>query len=856
MSRESFKIAKSILLKPTTAPSSPANGEIYYDLGLNKFQKYENGTWSDFGGGGAAIIQGGNAFGASVVVGTTDNYSLNLLTNNSVKFQIDSSTSTITVPNSNTVSASSMTLAAGAAVSGNSNGGNIYLNAGDPAGTGTAGSIVTKGNIVPSVTATNTLGTDTNRFSTAHVGQLSASSLRLRGTSSDAYINPNPSTPSDFILVLPPDAGENFYAPVSDGAGNLSWAKATENFILNSGGININGWTTYADTAAVAPVDGTGGSPTVLWSNTTSNPLSGTKSFLFTKDAVNRQGQGASYDFTIDRASQAKVLQINFDYVLNSGTLDAGSSNLSPGDIRVWIYDVDNSALIQPSTIFLGSNSTSISSSFSSTFQTSAASLNYRLIFHIGSTSASAFSLKVDNVSVAPSKYVYGTPITDWQSYTLPITGTTTNPTKATTRTDVARWRRVGDSMEINYTYSHSSATGAANGSGTYLFGIPSGYAIDSNKVFINSAPDVGVVGAAAVYNSNVTGNRLSGFVKIYDSNRLMITTGNDQVGVQPAASSLFQFTAGTVVYSFLATVPIQGWSSSVQMSDNADTRVVGLSVRNPGGTGQAGTTSVTTVTTMTDVLVDTHAAFNTATGTYTIPVSGIYQIKATVYIENGGTAQNIIAGLYRNGSVVANLANTNFGASIAGTLTGSYIISLNAGDTITIRSNSASAAFTSFGKRTDTNLSIQKISGPSAIAASETVAASGTNQAGTSIPTSTWTTVPITTIIDNSHGALATSGIFTAPSSGRYFISGQISFAANSTGVRAIRIQKNNANTYLGTRFQPYTGVTSVITSGYLYLQAGETVTMQAYQDSGSAIALAVSVDVGVYFSIARIGL
>lgn len=61
---------------------------------------------------------------------------------------------------------------------------------------------------------------------------------------------------------------------------------APSNFISNPSPVkDTTGWATYADAAGTAPVDGTGGSPTVTWTRTTSSPLSETASFLFTKDA-------------------------------------------------------------------------------------------------------------------------------------------------------------------------------------------------------------------------------------------------------------------------------------------------------------------------------------------------------------------------------------------------------------------------------------------------------------------------------------------------------------------------------------------------------------------------------------------
>jgi hypothetical protein len=50
MSKNSFKISKSLVLKPTSAPSNPQNGEIYYDETTDKFYGYENGEWHALNG--------------------------------------------------------------------------------------------------------------------------------------------------------------------------------------------------------------------------------------------------------------------------------------------------------------------------------------------------------------------------------------------------------------------------------------------------------------------------------------------------------------------------------------------------------------------------------------------------------------------------------------------------------------------------------------------------------------------------------------------------------------------------------------------------------------------------------------
>ena len=111
------------------------------------------------------------------------------------------------------------------------------------------------------------------------------------------------------------------------------------NYITNSGAqANTTGWATYADAAGAVPVDGTGGSPNVTWTRSTTTPLRGIAEFNFVKDAANRQGQGVSSAFTIDLADRAKIMQISFDYDVVSGTYSGGTSSTN-SDLIVYIYD-------------------------------------------------------------------------------------------------------------------------------------------------------------------------------------------------------------------------------------------------------------------------------------------------------------------------------------------------------------------------------------------------------------------------------------------------------------------------------------------------------------------------------------
>jgi hypothetical protein len=165
-----------------------------------------------------------------------------------------------------------------------------------------------------------------------------------------------------------------------------------DQYLKNQNFDNVTtGWVTYADAAGTTPVDGTGGSPNITLTSSSSTPIRGAGSGIITKDAANRQGQGISTDFTIDNADKGTTLQGYFEYNVASGTF-------ATGDITVWVYDITNGNVIActPSQV---TNSSSVAR-LGFEFTTVSTSSSYRLILHISTTSTSAYTLKIDNFNV------------------------------------------------------------------------------------------------------------------------------------------------------------------------------------------------------------------------------------------------------------------------------------------------------------------------------------------------------------------------------------------------------------------------------------------------------------------------
>lgn len=146
-----------------------------------------------------------------------------------------------------------------------------------------------------------------------------------------------------------------------------------------------------------SPIDGTGGVIAgVTFIRNLVNPLVGIASFDLGKDAANREGQGVSTDFVINRIdADDRYLQVSFAYDGSSGIVLGSSS-----DVTVWIYDITNAVLIPiiPLSTMKGPVSTALT--FVGKFLSNGTSLNYRLIFHISTNSTTAWDLQLDGVTV------------------------------------------------------------------------------------------------------------------------------------------------------------------------------------------------------------------------------------------------------------------------------------------------------------------------------------------------------------------------------------------------------------------------------------------------------------------------
>lgn len=616
---------------------------------------------------------------------------------------------------------------------------------------------------------------------------------------------------------------------------------------------NTTGWATYANVAANIPVDGTGGSATGLtFSSSSSSPLRGTKSFLLVQDnTTSLQGKGVAYNFTINSADKANVLDVSFNFNASSTFVTSDgitpplndsttSTNAGNSDIEVFIYDVDNSSLIIPNPQVItakGSNNFT----YQGTFQSSSSSSNYRLILHVATTSANAtgWQFKFDNVIVGPQVLLYGAPISDWNtdlSFTI-------NSGAFTVTSNSFYTRRIGDSLEGRGYFSWSAVAG-----GDAYIELPSGFVINSGKI---QASDTALVGEAFKLTSSGSATLFGDDIVLYYNDpftsRLYLTSRGATSAFTEASGSGGTFgTTGGLAFTF--SIPVLGWGSSVLMSNDTDTRVCSALYSTSAGNIIANNSANTGEFACATKIFDTHNAYNTTTAIFTAPISGIYRASSAFqFVNDANWSINEIARLqlYKNGSQVSTLGTwtCQATASQVSSASGSALVQVNAGDTLEVRlfqNSGATAGLQTDGNNNYTNF--ERISGPSVIAANETVACRYKTSSSFAISHITYTIMDYSSKDFDTHGSVTTGGSwkFTAPINGIFRVSANGYFDPNSTSARELALFKNGSRVCALGGISICSGTQSASFGGSSTIQliAGDYIDVRIWQNSGIALA------------------
>lgn len=626
--------------------------------------------------------------------------------------------------------------------------------------------------------------------------------------------------------------------------------------LLKNGGFENGkvGWKCFKSAAAARPTDGMtfGTGQSVSLSTTALNPLKGKVSGILTKPASNVQGEGCYYDFTLSEGDLIKVFQVVADYKVLSGTFAAGTNSTSPtdSDVIFYLYDKDSNKIIEPSTFKLFSN---LKDEFKSNFQTGPINKNLRLIVYFATTSTQAFTLALDTVGVSKSKYVYGTPITDWVPWTP--TGSWTANTIYT-----GKRRQVGDVKEYQVWLSMSGTPTATQ----LLINLPGGDSIDTSKLASGSTTGFGSV----LPFSNVTFYPSSGWfgtAKLQSTTAIQIWYADGASNANQVTNVLPQsFGAGTSI-SISFSVPIVGLSSSVQMSESNEGKTITSNISWSGT--QTLPSAASTKVPLNTVLTDTGGTTDSVNNRIYIRTSGFYTLFGKVnfvapntsigriqvhFILNGNSASPLDSGMQILGGVSGNNYNLGYTSPKLYLKSGDYI------ELYTVHEWGSSANLTS------AMLGVTKDQGSSAIAATEPIAAVYNNSSGQSFPSGPSANVIIgwTRVVDTHLAMNPTTGVFTAPAAGLYELNAVITTTNTAASGDRQYIVNLNTSTAITTILLPNlatssngSGQSSQLVTAMTRMNAGDTLSISLQQNSGSAQVLNTPAAKNV-LTIKRIGL
>lgn len=447
---------------------------------------------------------------------------------------------------------------------------------------------------------------------------------------------------------------------------------------------NVNLASVYDDGGAY--VDGAGGAPSVITvaSNETT-PLSGGKDLKITKAAADGSGEGVTLlSEAIDRADRGRSLFLSFEW-------DGTDAAYTDGDYKIHGYSNGTDATELPFVPISGFNNdgtlpnqkTKVYGYFITSENTDS-TINVSIHLASDSDAASEITCYVDDAALKPEQLTPGAIITKWKNYTPTWVGATTDPVIGN-GTIGGRWRRVGDSMEVQINITMGSTT--TYGSGQWYFGLPAGYTVDTGKL-----PE----GFGSTHTSLGTANAIDSGTSFKDAHVLYRDSTQVYV-IQDGATSSWQsnspFTwANTDALGIKFTLPIAEFNVGAMLSTNEAAHST-IKVK--------ASTAATTVDNTTPIVVngttddDKYGAYNSVTGVFTVREPGSVKVSARVRLS----ATAYVAGhvrelyVYKNGvqHTILDRSTTEAAGTFIYPLEGSVTVeNLVPGDTLDIRCFSA----------------------------------------------------------------------------------------------------------------------------------------------------------------------
>lgn len=440
---------------------------------------------------------------------------------------------------------------------------------------------------------------------------------------------------------VPGDAGSG------SGVGGIS-------YVLNPDAeIDASDHSVYNDGAVSEPVDGTGGAPniTVVRTTTAAEILRGAASFKIEKPGgTDCQGDGVHIGLDpIDPRDVFQRLQVSFDYKMIAplNTLD--------GDFRVFVYDVDNAALI--GAIENDDNGDLLNhegdgATFIGWFNATD-SLNYRLLVHCTTTDVSQRRVVYDNVKLGPIDGFI--PVINYGDAEdrLSYANASLIPTGLGTGTGTYYYylsRREGDSLRLRFGFLKDASAGT--GTSAVEFPIPDGLTIKpttgtQNKFTLNAL----TFGVDHNITQDSGADQYMAVGVFYDT--VNNTIKFNRMGTGSTLQGQFIGANAQIFVDIL--IPIDGWTSGNVVSNTELTQKTTIAkiVRSASLSTGASELKVTGFSSE----IDSHSIFDSVNDKLIANRDGLFRLTANAVMEtfdgqvtlaykiNGGTSVTLTRG-------------------------------------------------------------------------------------------------------------------------------------------------------------------------------------------------------------------
>lgn len=590
-------------------------------------------------------------------------------------------------------------------------------------------------------------------------------------------------------------------------------------------GYSAGTWPTVAPTASGYP------------SISTIGAISGYASLVFPTATQYTLGSGIQYQIlNIDKAHQGKVVNLSFDYLI-TGSSFVNLSGTSTNTFHVGLYDVTNSVWVQTSNTY-GINSIG-TARYNSTVQLASNTTSVIVCVFVANQNATGgVIIAFDNFELSRKIAPTGAVMTDPVQYT-PIFGAG----YGTVTNQKIYWTQSGKFMRV-----FGTMTAGATTAGTGEISLPSGRSIDVS-FYQTSAKNL-VGGIRPIINSGGAGSggtiqRLGFDGTNLDKVWLTSSSAQDVAGGTFAKTGVNSAFATSDTLNIDFTVPIQGWSSNVQLSSDAgNSNVVFYADK---GATQSGIVANVTKISYTSVRKDSSGSWN-GTDTYEVKSPGDYHLIVGYKTATSSTT----LGLFINGTLYKTIGTPN---STYHLVFSRDLPDLKAGDLLDLRQASTE---NSQGDSTGLYfIQISKKASPQTIAANDIVAMRYTTTAGQNILTSTITTVIFgSKDYDYTGSYNPATGVFTCSTPGLYHVDAGVQFTSiDQGGTLNLMIYKQGAEgsgsyTLTGATVAPY----AAQVSDTIYLLAGQTLDIRVFQNRGNAITLSTN-GARNKFSIVKVG-